>query len=153
AWEVTTRTCAYTNHTVLPEALERWPVHLFESLLPRHLSIIYEINRRHLENVAKKFPGDNDRLRRMSLIEEGDTKRINMAHLCIVGAHAVNGVARIHSEILKKTVFKDFYEVEPEKFQNKTNGITPRRWLVLCNPGLAEVIAEVTAGHLPEPRR
>ncbi|XP_072407047.1 glycogen phosphorylase, muscle form [Chiloscyllium punctatum] len=142
AWDVTIRTCAYTNHTVLPEALERWPVQLFESLLPRHLSIIYEINRRHLENVARKFPGDNDRLRRMSLIEEGTTKRINMAHLCIVGAHAVNGVARIHSEILKKTIFKDFYEIEPEKFQNKTNGITPRRWLVLCNPGLADIIAE-----------
>ncbi|XP_043538660.1 glycogen phosphorylase, muscle form-like [Chiloscyllium plagiosum] len=104
AWDVTIRTCAYTNHTVLPEALERWPVQLFESLLPRHLAIIYEINRRHLENVARKFPGDNDRLRRMSLIEEGTTKRINMAHLCIVGAHAVNGVARIHSEILKKTM-------------------------------------------------
>ncbi|XP_060711693.1 glycogen phosphorylase, muscle form [Hemiscyllium ocellatum] len=142
AWDVTIRTCAYTNHTVLPEALERWPVQLFESLLPRHLGIIYEINRRHLENVAQKFPGDNDRLRRMSLIEEGTTKRINMAHLCIVGAHAVNGVARIHSEILKKTIFKDFYEIEPEKFQNKTNGITPRRWLVLCNPGLADIIAE-----------
>ncbi|XP_078392137.1 glycogen phosphorylase, muscle form-like [Cetorhinus maximus] len=142
AWEVTTRTCAYTNHTVLPEALERWPVPLFESLLPRHLSIIYEINRRHLEHVAKKFPGDHDRLRRMSLIEEGGSKRINMAHLCIVGAHAVNGVARIHSDILKETVFKDFYEIEPEKFQNKTNGITPRRWLVLCNSGLADVIAE-----------
>ncbi|XP_048475676.1 glycogen phosphorylase, muscle form [Rhincodon typus] len=142
AWNVTTRTCAYTNHTVLPEALERWPVHLFESLLPRHLSIIYEINRRHLENVARIYPGDNNRLRRMSLIEEGTIKRINMAHLCIVGSHAVNGVARIHSEILKKTIFKDFYEIEPEKFQNKTNGITPRRWLVLCNPGLADVIAE-----------
>ncbi|XP_059497433.1 glycogen phosphorylase, muscle form [Stegostoma tigrinum] len=142
AWDVTTRTCAYTNHTVLPEALERWPVHLFESLLPRHLTIIYEINRRHLENVARIYPGDNDRLRRMSLIEEGAIKRINMAHLCIVGSHAVNGVARIHSEILKKTIFKDFYEIEPEKFQNKTNGITPRRWLVLCNPGLADVIAE-----------
>ncbi|XP_067837824.1 glycogen phosphorylase, muscle form, partial [Heptranchias perlo] len=142
AWEVTNRTCAYTNHTVLPEALERWPVHLFELLLPRHLSIIYEINRRHLENVGKKYPGDHDRMRRMSLIEEGDPKRINMAHLCIVGAHAVNGVARIHSEILKKTVFKDFYENEPEKFQNKTNGITPRRWLVLCNSGLADIIAE-----------
>ncbi|XP_072887262.1 glycogen phosphorylase, muscle form-like [Hemitrygon akajei] len=142
AWDITRRTCAYTNHTVLPEALERWPVSLFESLLPRHLSIIYEINRRHLENVSRLYPGDNDRLRRMSLIEEGDVKRINMAHLCIVGARAVNGVARIHSEILKKTVFKDFYELEPDKFQNKTNGITPRRWLVLCNSGLADVIAE-----------
>uniref|UniRef100_A0A4W6D1Y4 Alpha-1,4 glucan phosphorylase n=1 Tax=Lates calcarifer TaxID=8187 RepID=A0A4W6D1Y4_LATCA len=142
AWDICVRTCAYTNHTVLPEALERWPVDLFAHLLPRHLEIVFEINRRHLENVAAKFPGDNDRLRRMSLIEEGGQKRINMAHLCIVGSHAVNGVAQIHSDILKATVFKDFYEMEPHKFQNKTNGITPRRWLVMCNPGLAEVIAE-----------
>ncbi|ETE65139.1 Glycogen phosphorylase, muscle form, partial [Ophiophagus hannah] len=142
AWDVTVRTCAYTNHTVLPEALERWPVHLFETLLPRHLEIIYEINQRFLDKVYATFPGDLDRLRRMSMVEEGSVKRINMAHLCIVGSHAVNGVAWIHSEILKATVFKDFYEFEPHKFQNKTNGITPRRWLVLCNPGLAEVIAE-----------
>ncbi|XP_028322309.1 glycogen phosphorylase, muscle form [Gouania willdenowi] len=142
AWDVCVRTCAYTNHTVLPEALERWPVDLFAHLLPRHLEIVYEINRRHLENVAAKFPGDSDRLRRMSLIEESGQKRINMAHLCIVGSHAVNGVAQIHSDILKATIFKDFYEMEPHKFQNKTNGITPRRWLVMCNPGLAEVIAE-----------
>uniref|UniRef100_A0A8B9LN70 Alpha-1,4 glucan phosphorylase n=1 Tax=Astyanax mexicanus TaxID=7994 RepID=A0A8B9LN70_ASTMX len=142
AWEITTKTCAYTNHTVLPEALERWPVYMFEKLLPRHLMIIYEINKRHLDRIAALYPGDTDRLRRMSLIEEGDPKRINMAHLCVVGSHAVNGVARIHSEIVKDTVFKDFYEVEPEKFQNKTNGITPRRWLLLCNPGLAELIAE-----------
>uniref|UniRef100_A0A8C8SVT6 Alpha-1,4 glucan phosphorylase n=1 Tax=Pelusios castaneus TaxID=367368 RepID=A0A8C8SVT6_9SAUR len=142
AWEITVKTCAYTNHTVLPEALERWPIHLLETLLPRHLEIIYEINQRFLDKVYAMFPGDHDRLRRMSLVEEGSIKRINMAHLCIVGSHAVNGVARIHSDILKKTVFKDFYEFEPHKFQNKTNGITPRRWLVLCNPGLAEVIAE-----------
>ncbi|KAM7365912.1 hypothetical protein PAMP_015391 [Pampus punctatissimus] len=142
AWDIVVRTCAYTNHTVLPEALERWPVDLFKNLLPRHLEIIFEINRRHLERIAKLYPGDVDRMRRMSLIEEGDAKKINMAHLCIVGSHAVNGVARIHSEIIKDTVFKDFYETDPEKFQNKTNGITPRRWLVMCNPGLAEVIAE-----------
>uniref|UniRef100_A0A7N6A4L6 Alpha-1,4 glucan phosphorylase n=1 Tax=Anabas testudineus TaxID=64144 RepID=A0A7N6A4L6_ANATE len=142
AWDICVRTCAYTNHTVLPEALERWPVDLFAHLLPRHLEIVYEINRRHLEKVAAKYPGDNDRLCRMSLIEEGGQKRINMAHLCIVGSHAVNGVAQIHSDILKATIFKDFYEMEPHKFQNKTNGITPRRWLVMCNPGLAEVIAE-----------
>ncbi|XP_056302879.1 glycogen phosphorylase, muscle form-like [Danio aesculapii] len=142
AWDICVRTCAYTNHTVLPEALERWPIDLFQTLLPRHLEIIYEINRRHMERVASLFPGDMDRLRRMSLIEEGGQKRVNMAHLCIVGAHAVNGVARIHSDILKATVFKDFYEMDPHKFQNKTNGITPRRWLVMCNPGLAEVIAE-----------
>ncbi|KAL0993942.1 hypothetical protein UPYG_G00115870 [Umbra pygmaea] len=142
AWDVCVRTCAYTNHTVLPEALERWPIELFHHLLPRHLEIIFEINRRFMEFVASKYPGDNARLSRMSLIEEGPCKKVNMAHLCIVGSHAVNGVARIHSEILIATLFKDFYELEPHKFQNKTNGITPRRWLVMCNPGLAEVIAE-----------
>uniref|UniRef100_A0A8V5H3T4 Alpha-1,4 glucan phosphorylase n=1 Tax=Melopsittacus undulatus TaxID=13146 RepID=A0A8V5H3T4_MELUD len=124
AWDITKRTFAYTNHTVLPEALERWPVDLVEKLLPRHLQIIYEINQRHLD------------------VSEGGTKRINMAHLCIVGSHAVNGVAKIHSEIVKTQVFEDFAALEPEKFQNKTNGITPRRWLLLCNPGLAELIAE-----------
>uniref|UniRef100_A0A8C3KRX2 Alpha-1,4 glucan phosphorylase n=1 Tax=Calidris pygmaea TaxID=425635 RepID=A0A8C3KRX2_9CHAR len=142
AWDITKRTFAYTNHTVLPEALERWPVDLVEKLLPRHLQIIYEINQRHLDHIASLFPNDVDRLRRMSLIEEGGTKRINMAHLCIVGSHAVNGVAKIHSEIVKTQVFEDFAALEPEKFQNKTNGITPRRWLLLCNPGLAELIAE-----------
>ncbi|KAJ7345311.1 hypothetical protein JRQ81_001261 [Phrynocephalus forsythii] len=142
AWDICTRTFAYTNHTVLPEALERWPVELVEKLLPRHLQIIYEINQRHLDRIAALFPKDMDRLRRMSLIEEEGVKRINMAHLCIVGSHAVNGVAKIHSDIVKSQVFKDFAEVEPEKFQNKTNGITPRRWLLLCNPGLAELIAE-----------
>uniref|UniRef100_A0A8C3CPN8 Alpha-1,4 glucan phosphorylase n=1 Tax=Cairina moschata TaxID=8855 RepID=A0A8C3CPN8_CAIMO len=142
AWDITKRTFAYTNHTVLPEALERWPVDLVEKLLPRHLQIIYEINQRHLDHIASLFPADVDRLRRMSLIEEGGTKRINMAHLCIVGSHAVNGVAKIHSEIVRTQVFQDFAELEPEKFQNKTNGITPRRWLLLCNPGLAELIAE-----------
>ncbi|XP_018419094.1 PREDICTED: glycogen phosphorylase, muscle form-like, partial [Nanorana parkeri] len=142
AWDLTVRTCAYTNHTVLPEALERWPIHLLQNLLPRHLEIIYEINQRHLNRVSSKFPGDVDRMRRMSLVEEGSVKRINMAHLCIVGSHAVNGVAQIHSDIIIDTVFHDFYEMDPHKFQNKTNGITPRRWLRLCNPGLAEVIAE-----------
>ncbi|XP_017331870.2 glycogen phosphorylase, brain form [Ictalurus punctatus] len=142
AWEITTKTCAYTNHTVLPEALERWPIYMFEKLLPRHLQIIYEINQRHLDRISALYPGDTERLRRMSLIEEGDPKRINMAHLCVVGSHAVNGVARIHSDIVKTTVFKDFYDLEPKKFQNKTNGITPRRWLLLCNPGLADIIAE-----------
>ncbi|KAG2467225.1 PYGB protein, partial [Polypterus senegalus] len=142
AWDITVQTCAYTNHTVLPEALERWPVYMFEKLLPRHLQIIYEINQRHLDRVSALYPGDWDRLKRMSLIEEGDPKRVNMAHLCVVGTHAVNGVARIHSEIVKNSVFKDFYDIEPEKFQNKTNGITPRRWLLLCNPGLTDLIVE-----------
>ncbi|XP_056251098.1 glycogen phosphorylase, brain form [Seriola aureovittata] len=142
AWDITCRTCAYTNHTVLPEALERWPVFMFEQLLPRHLLIIYDINQRHLDRMAAMFPGDTDRLRRMSLIEEGDPKRINMAHLCVVGSHAVNGVAQIHSDIVRNSVFKDFHDVDPEKFQNKTNGVTPRRWLLLCNPSLADIIAE-----------
>uniref|UniRef100_A0A7N6AC32 Alpha-1,4 glucan phosphorylase n=1 Tax=Anabas testudineus TaxID=64144 RepID=A0A7N6AC32_ANATE len=143
AWDLTRRTFAYTNHTVLPEALERWPVELMEKLLPRHLQIIYQINQVHLNRIAALFPKNIDKLRKMSLIEEDGCKRVNMAHLCIVGSHAVNGVAEIHSNIVKTEVFKDFSELEPEKFQNKTNGITPRRWLLLCNPGLAELIAEV----------
>ncbi|XP_029396691.1 glycogen phosphorylase, liver form isoform X2 [Mus pahari] len=142
AWEITKKTFAYTNHTVLPEALERWPVELVEKLLPRHLQIIYEINQKHLDRIVALFPKDISRMRRMSLIEEEGGKRINMAHLCIVGCHAVNGVAKIHSDIVKTQVFKDFSELEPDKFQNKTNGITPRRWLLLCNPGLADLIAE-----------
>ncbi|KAK6478878.1 glycogen phosphorylase [Huso huso] len=142
AWEITQKTFAYTNHTVLPEALERWPVQLMEKLLPRHLHIIYEINQKHLDKISALFPKDMDRLRRMSIIEEEGVKRINMAHLCIVGSHAVNGVAQIHSQIVKDQVFRDFSELEPEKFQNKTNGITPRRWLLMCNAGLAELIAE-----------
>ncbi|CAL1278684.1 unnamed protein product [Larinioides sclopetarius] len=142
AWHTTVHTFAYTNHTVLPEALERWPVDLVGNLLPRHLQIIYEINTRFLKEVEKRWPGDTNRIRRMSLIEEEPEKRINMAHLSIVGSHAVNGVAAIHSEIIKKEIFKDFYEMTPQKFQNKTNGITPRRWLLLCNPGLADVISE-----------
>ncbi|XP_004082115.1 glycogen phosphorylase, liver form [Oryzias latipes] len=143
AWDLTRRTFAYTNHTVLPEALERWPVQLLENLLPRHLQIIYQINQTHLDKIAALFPKDMDKLRKMSLIEEDGCKRVNMAHLCIVGSHAVNGVAEIHSNIIKTQVFRDFSELEPGKFQNKTNGITPRRWLLLCNPGLAELIAEV----------
>ncbi|XP_064784861.1 glycogen phosphorylase, liver form-like isoform X1 [Oncorhynchus masou masou] len=142
AWAITKRTFAYTNHTVLPEALERWPVGLLETLLPRHLQIIYRINQGHLDGIRALFPGDLDRIRRMSLIEEDGGKRVNMAHLCIVGSHAVNGVAVIHSNIIKNYVFRDFSKLEPDKFQNKTNGITPRRWLLLCNPGLAELIAE-----------
>lgn len=149
AWDITTRTCAYTNHTVLPEALERWPVSLLESILPRHLQIIYHINFLFMEKVAKKYPGDFDRMKRMSCVEEDGDKRINMAHLAIVGSHAVNGVAALHSEILKADLFKLFYEFEPDKFQNKTNGITPRRWLLLCNPGLSDVIAEKIGDEWP----
>jgi starch phosphorylase len=142
AWQIVVDTCGYTNHTLLPEALERWPVPLLQQLLPRHLQIIFLINHLFLEKVEEKWPGDVDRKRRMSLIEEGGEKSINMAHLCIVGSHAVNGVAKIHSELLKTSIFKDFYEMFPERFQNKTNGITPRRWLLMCNPTLALLIRE-----------
>ena len=121
----------------------RWPVSLLERVLPRHLMIIYEINRRHLDHVTTAFPGDIDRRSRMSLIEEFGVKSVNMAHLAIVGSHAVNGVAELHSQILKDSTFKDFYEMWPTKFQNKTNGITPRRWLLQCNQPLSTLISDV----------
>ncbi|CAG0915776.1 unnamed protein product [Notodromas monacha] len=149
AWDITTRTCAYTNHTVLPEALERWPVSMLEYILPRHLEIMYCINHHLMDAVAKRWPDDMDRLRRMSLVEEDGEKRINMAHLAMVGSHAINGVAALHSRILKESLFKDFYEMMPEKFQNKTNGITPRRWLLLCNPALSDGIAEKIGDQWP----
>uniref|UniRef100_T1JIP1 Alpha-1,4 glucan phosphorylase n=1 Tax=Strigamia maritima TaxID=126957 RepID=T1JIP1_STRMM len=142
AWRITVNSCGYTNHTVLPEALERWTVSMLEYMLPRHLQIIYEINHQFLKEVEKKWPGDDGRTRRMSLVEEEGEKRINMANLCIVGSHSVNGVAAIHSEIIKRDIFKDFFEMFPERFQNKTNGVTPRRWVLLCNPGLADAITE-----------
>jgi len=141
AWKICVNTCAYTNHTVLPEALERWPVDLLERVLPRHLIIIYRINHEFIESLKSKFGDDVDRIRRMSIVEESP-RAINMAHLAIVGAHAINGVAAIHSQILKDRVFKDFYEMFPDRFQNKTNGITPRRWLLLCNPALSDVICD-----------
>ncbi|GAB1599143.1 glycogen phosphorylase, muscle form-like [Argonauta hians] len=147
AWEITTKTCAYTNHTVLPEALERWPVSLLANLLPRHLQIMYEINSRFLAEVSRRYPGDCGRLQRMSIVEEGHEKKINMAHLSIIGSHAVNGVAAIHSEIIKATCFKDFHEMYPNRFQNKTNGITPRRWLLLCNPSLSDLIVSKIGEH------
>ena len=140
AWKVTVHTFGYTNHTVLPEALEKWPVSLIAKVLPRHLQIIYEINRRLLEAVAARFPGDGARLQRMSLIEEGPEQKVRMAHLAIVGSHSVNGVAALHSKILTEEVFRDFCALWPERFNNKTNGITPRRWLRACNPGLAQLI-------------
>ncbi|KAH1019947.1 hypothetical protein HUJ04_009692 [Dendroctonus ponderosae] len=142
AWDITRRTCAYTNHTVLPEALERWAVSHLQNILPRHLDIIYKINFHHLQDVEKKWPGNLDKMRTMSLIEEDGAKRVNMAHLSIVGSHAVNGVAQLHSDIIKAGLFRDFYELNPEKFQNKTNGVTPRRWVLLCNPGLSDLISE-----------
>ncbi len=142
AWEITTRTMAYTNHTLLPEALEKWPVRLFRQLLPRLLDIIYEINARFLGEVARKWPGDVDRLRRMSIIEEGPEPMVRMAYLAIIGSFSVNGVAELHSRLLREGLFKDFYELWPEKFNNKTNGVTPRRWLAYCNPQLRDLISE-----------
>jgi glycogen phosphorylase len=142
AWELTTRTLAYTNHTLLPEALEKWPVRLFEVVLPRHLEIIYEINRRFLDEVRTRFPGADGRVARLSLIEETPTKQVRMAHLAIVGTHSTNGVAAIHSALLRRTVVKDFADMFPERFNNKTNGVTPRRWLLMANPELAGLITE-----------
>jgi len=142
AWEICVRTFAYTNHTVMPEALENWPVSLLGRLLPRHLQIIYEINRRFLEQVAASYPGDEDRLRRMSLIEEGPEPRVRMAHLAIVGSHSVNGVSALHTRILREQLFRDFDEFFPGRFNNKTNGITPRRWLKKCNPVLSYLITD-----------
>jgi starch phosphorylase len=140
SWDLTRRTLAYTNHTLLPEALEKWPVSLFELVAPRLLEIVYEINRRFLDDVRKRYPTETDRVRRMSLIEETPTRQVRMAHLAIVGTHSTNGVAAIHTELLKKTVVRDFAEMFPERFNNKTNGVTPRRWMLLANPHLASLI-------------
>ncbi len=140
AWKITESTFGFTNHTLLPEAMEKWPVSLLERVIPRHLQIIYLINDRFLKQVKSKWPGDEGRVRRMSLIEEDHTKQVRMAHLSIVGSHSVNGVAALHSELIKKQLVPDFYELWPGKFNNKTNGITQRRWLLNCNPGLAKLI-------------
>jgi len=142
AWDLTQRTLGYTNHTLLPEALEKWPLAWFEALLPRHLEIIYEINRRLLDSVRARFPGDEERVRRVSVIEEGPARHVRMANLAIVGSHSTNGVAAIHSELLRTITVKDLAEMFPERFSNKTNGVTPRRWLLLANPGLARVITQ-----------
>ena len=140
AWSLTQRTLAYTNHTLLPEALEKWPVAWFEMMLPRHLEIVYEINRRLLDSVRTRFPGDEGRVQRISLIEEGASKHVRMANLAIVGSHSTNGVAAIHSKLLRTVTVKDLAEMFPERFSNKTNGVTPRRWLLLANPALASTI-------------
>ena len=142
AWDITQRSLAYTNHTLLPEALEKWPLAWFEMLLPRHLEIIFEINRRFLDAVRVRFPGDEERVRRMSLVEEGPERKIRMANLAIVGSHSTNGVAAIHSRLLRTMTVKDLAEMFPERFNNKTNGVTPRRWLRLANPALAQTITE-----------
>jgi starch phosphorylase len=140
AWDICTRTFAYTNHTLMPEALERWSVEMIGKVLPRHLQIIYEINQRFLDQVAQKYPGDIDKLSRMSIIEEGYPKKVRMAYLAIVGSHSVNGVAALHTQLLKDKVFKDFHKFYPNKLNSKTNGITPRRWLLKSNPELAQLI-------------
>ena len=140
AWSIVSKTMAYTNHTLLPEALEKWPVHLFERLLPRLLEIIYEINARFMARVAQQWPGDTERLRRMSIIEEGETPMVRMAYLAIVGSFSVNGVAELHSKLLVEGLFHDFYELWPDRFNNKTNGVTQRRWLAMCNPGQSELM-------------
>ncbi len=143
ARDLTQRTLAYTNHTLLPEALEKWPLHYFQQVLPRQLEIIYEINRRFLLEVRRRYPGDEARVERVSLIEEGAEDRVRMANLAIVGSHSTNGVAAIHSELLRTKTVRDLAEIFPERFSNKTNGVTPRRWLLLANPGLSRAITEV----------
>jgi starch phosphorylase len=142
AWSLTRRTLAYTNHTLLPEALEKWPVEGFEVVVPRQLEIIYEINRRLLDDVRSRFPGDERRIERMSIVEEGSPRKIRMANLAIAGSHSTNGVAAVHSRLLQTSTVKDFAEMFPERFNNKTNGVTPRRWLLQANPGLSSAITD-----------
>ena len=143
SWDITTRVFSFTNHTVLPEALEKWPVDLVENVLPRHMQIIYDINWRFTQELRGIMGDDYDRIGRMSIIEEGEGyKNVRMAHLALIASHTVNGVAAIHSELIKTTIFKEFYEIMPEKFQNKTNGVTQRRWLSFCNPALGDLITE-----------
>ncbi|MDJ0719833.1 MAG: glycogen/starch/alpha-glucan phosphorylase, partial [Prochloraceae cyanobacterium] len=142
AWHITENTFGYTNHTLLPEALEKWPLSIFGRILPRHLEIIYEINQRFLDRVRIKYPDDGDKLSRLSLIDESGEKYVRMANLASVGSHAINGVAALHSELVKQTILRDFYEFSPEKFSNKTNGVTPRRWMVLSNPRLTKLITD-----------
>ncbi len=141
AWSITERTFGYTNHTLLPEALERWPVRLFESLLPRHLLLIYEMNHRFMRQVHTRWPGDMGRLGRMSIIEEGPVRQVRMAHLATVGSHSINGVAELHTELLKTELLSDFHELWPNRFNNKTNGVTPRRWVLYANPRLTKLLS------------
>ena len=150
AWKVTQATFGYTNHTLLPEALERWPLDLFGNLLPRHLEIIYEINQRFLDDMHNRFPTDNARMRRMSIIGEDGERSVQMAHLAVVGSKAVNGVAELHTHLLETVTLRDFYEAFPERFSNKTNGVTPRRWLMLSNPELTALIDETVGNTLAQ---
>ena len=154
AWKETVAAFGYTNHTLLPEALERWPVSLFRRLLPRHLEIVYEINRRFLRRVMDAYPQDQGRVARMSIIEEGAEPHVRMAHLAVVGSHSVNGVAKLHTELVKAELFRDFHDLWPERFNNKTNGVTPRRWIFACNPGLSNLITErIGAGWVTDLER
>ena len=157
AWDLVRRSTGYTNHTILQEALEKWPVRMMERLLPRHLQIIYEINGRFLQEISSRYPGDIQKLQRMSLIDENGERYVRMANLCLVGTSSVNGVAKLHTKILREDLFKDFYELWPEKFHNVTNGITPRRWLLKANPMLSQLISEVIGDgwitHLEELRK
>lgn len=146
AWQITEQTFGYTNHTLMPEALEKWPVDLFERLLPRHLQIIHEINRRFMEHVAWLYPGDQEKMRRVSIIEEGEQKQVRMAHLAIIGSHSVNGVSELHSRLITTSLVPDFYEMFPHKFNNKTNGVTPRRWMKQANPRLSQLL-DATIGE------
>ena len=142
AWDITSKSIAYTNHTLLPEALEKWSVSLFEKLLPRHLEIIYEINSRFLQIVRMHYPGDEETLRKLSIIDETGNRSVRMAHLATVGSHHVNGVAALHSDLITKNLMPEFYDLWPHKFTNVTNGVTPRRWLADSNPALAEVLTD-----------
>jgi starch phosphorylase len=154
AWRQTVGAFGYTNHTLLPEALERWPVSIFQRLLPRHLEIIYEVNRRFLRAVMDAYPHDQARLARMSIIEEGAERSVRMAHLAVVGSHSVNGVAKLHTQLVKSELFRDFHELWPERFNNKTNGVTPRRWMFACNPGLASLVTDtIGAGWVTDLER
>ena len=154
AWTLTQRTCGYTNHTLLPEALEKWPLSLFQSLLPRHLEIIYEINQRFLDEVRVRVPDDEGIVKRVSLIDEEGERAVRMAHLASVGSHAINGVAALHTQLLQRTVLRDFYRIWPERFLNVTNGVTPRRWVVLGNPALSALITRTIGdGWITNPER
>ena len=153
AWEITRATVAYTNHTLMPEALEQWPVGLLERVVPRHLQIINEINRRFLTMMRRRYGRAMTTCRRISIIEEGHEAQVRMAHLAIVGSHSVNGVSKLHSELVKTRLVPDFYQLWPERFSNKTNGVTQRRWLLMANPGLAGLLDEtVGAGLGDRPR-
>ena len=146
AWKIINETFSYTNHTVLPEALEKWSVDLIGTLLPRHLELIFLINHNFIQLLKKKYPGDDQKIQRMSLIEEGYPKKVRMAYLSIVCSHAVNGVAALHSELIKTTLFQEFDALYPNKIRNKTNGVTPRRWIYCCNPPLTELLNDTLGG-------